>query len=223
MAALFTIIYSLLSIFIVMLYFAKTPWWAKKIWPSYTWQIDTGERVVYLSFDDGPHPVATPFVLDELSKYNAKATFFCIGKNVMAHPGIYQRVISEGHAVGNHTQNHLNGWKTDDETYINNIKQAAGYIDSRLFRPPYGRIRSSQAKKIRKQSDIIMWSVLSGDFDKGISPKKCFANVSRHAQPGSIIVFHDSEKSFPLLKDVLPETLKFFSSKGYRFDRLVAK
>jgi peptidoglycan-N-acetylglucosamine deacetylase len=203
-----------------MRYLAKTPWLIKKIFSSYVWQIDTKENIIYLSFDDGPHPVATPFVLDELDKYGAKATFFCIGKNVVENPDIYKRIIREGHATGNHTQHHLNGWKTGDETYINDVNEASNYIDSRLFRPPYGRIRSSQARKIREQSSIIMWSVLSGDFDRSISPQKCLDNVTRHSQPGSIVVFHDSEKAFSLLQHVLPETLKFFSAKGYRFEKL---
>jgi peptidoglycan-N-acetylglucosamine deacetylase len=203
-----------------MFYLAKTPWLIKKLWPSYVWHVDTKEKIIYLSFDDGPHPVATPFVLDELSKYNAKATFFCIGKNVVENPDIFKRITREGHAIGNHTQHHLNGWKTGDEIYLNDVKEAANYIDSRLFRPPYGRIKASQAKKMQKQSSIIMWSVLSGDFDRSISTDKCLANVTTHTGPGSIVVFHDSEKAFPLLQHVLPETLRFFSAKGYRFDKL---
>jgi peptidoglycan-N-acetylglucosamine deacetylase len=198
----------------------------KKIFSSYVWNIDTKEKNIYLSFDDGPHPVATNFVLDQLSKYNAKATFFCIGKNVVAHPGIYQRIINEGHAVGNHTQNHLNGWKTDNNTYIRDIEKASASIQSNLFRPPYGRIRSSQAKSLKKSgngSAIIMWSVLSGDFDTSASPEKCFYNVTKHSKAGSIIVFHDSEKAFPVVEKILPDVLKFFSEKGYQFEKIEEK
>ena len=131
-----------------MKYFVKTPWWLKRIYSSYIWNMKTKEKIIYLSFDDGPHPVATPFVLDELKKYNAKATFFCIGKNVMAEPAIYKRILDEGHAVGNHTHNHFNGWKTKDEIYLEDVREAAKFIDSTLFRPPYGRITSFQAKNI---------------------------------------------------------------------------
>ena len=115
-------------------YFVKTPWWLKKIYSSYIWSIDTKEKILYLTFDDGPHSVATPFVLEELKKYNAKASFFCIGKNVLAEPQIYKRIIDEGHAVGNHTYSHFNGWKTKDNLYLTDVSEAGKYIDSILFR-----------------------------------------------------------------------------------------
>lgn len=208
-----------------MKYLVKTPWIVKKLWPSYTWAVETKEKIIYLSFDDGPHPVATPFVLDELKKYNAKATFFCIGKNVIAYPDIYKRVLEEDHAVGNHTQHHLNGWKSEDKVYLEDIAEASKYIDSRLFRPPYGRIKRFQAKNIQhamKQADpkIIMWSVLSGDFDTALSKEKCLENVILNAEPGSIIIFHDSEKALPLLQYALPLFLSLFSKKGYRFQKI---
>ena len=120
-----------------MRYFVKTPWWLKKIYPHRLWQVATKEKIIYLSFDDGPHPVVTPFVLDELKKYNAKATFFCIGKNVVDYPVLYNKIIDEGHQVGNHTQHHLNGWKTNNETYLSDVALAAKNIQSNLFRPPY--------------------------------------------------------------------------------------
>jgi peptidoglycan-N-acetylglucosamine deacetylase len=208
-----------------MKYFVKTPWWLKKIYPSYVWDIDTIEKVIYLTFDDGPHPLATSFVLDELKKYNAKATFFCIGKNVEAHPDIYFRIIDEGHRSGNHTQNHLNGWKTSNDVYLNNIAEATRYINSELFRPPYGRIKKSQAKNISGAiknigAKIIMWSVLSGDFDTNVSKEKCLQNVVSNTKAGSIVVFHDSEKAFLRMEYVLPQILRFFSEKGYRFEKL---
>ncbi len=207
-----------------MFYFVKTPWVMKKLYPFYTWEVATKENVLYLTFDDGPHPVATPFVLDQLARYNAKATFFCIGKNVDAYPAIYTRILNEGHAVGNHTQNHLNGWKTDDETYLQNINEAGKKIDSPLFRPPYGKIKRSQSKKLSRipgqRKRIIMWSVLSGDFDPSVSKERCLDRVIKHSAPGSIVVFHDSEKAFPLLQYVLPATLQFFSEKKYRFEKL---
>ena len=129
-------------------YFVKTPWWLKKLYSSRIWSIDTNEKKIYLTFDDGPHPTITPFVLGELKKYGAKATFFCIGKNVVSYPGVYQQILDEGHRTGNHTQNHLNGWQTVNDIYFSDIEEATLYINSDLFRPPYGRIRSSQAKYI---------------------------------------------------------------------------
>jgi peptidoglycan-N-acetylglucosamine deacetylase len=204
----------------LMFYFAKNPWFFKALWPSRTWSINTSEKNIYLTFDDGPHPVATPFVLDVLKQYNALGTFFCIGKNVQQYPGIYQRILDEGHAVGNHTQHHLNGWKTAKEKYLDDIKQASQHIDSRIFRPPYGRIRSSQAKEVRQHSSIIMWSVLSGDFDTRISVERCLKNVINNTKQGSIVVFHDSEKAFGLLKEVLPQVVQHFSGQGYLFQKI---
>jgi peptidoglycan/xylan/chitin deacetylase (PgdA/CDA1 family) len=206
-------------------YFVKTPWWLKRIYPGRVWDIDTAEKIIYLTFDDGPHPVATPFVLDELKKYNAEATFFCIGKNVAEYPEIYKRILHEGHRTGNHTQNHLNGWKSRNDVYLDNIAEAANYIDSELFRPPYGRIKKSQAKKIGtsirgKEPKIIMWTVLSGDFDTTISKEQCLKNVLINAKAGSIIVFHDSEKAYRLLEYTLPKALQILSEKGYQFEKL---
>jgi peptidoglycan/xylan/chitin deacetylase (PgdA/CDA1 family) len=206
-------------------YFVKTPWWLKKIYPNRIWDIKTKEKTVYLTFDDGPHPIATPFVLDELKKHNAKATFFCIGKNVAASPEIYKRIIGEGHRTGNHTYNHFNGWKTNDEVYLNDIAEAATYINSNLFRPPYGRISSSQAKQLsdvikKEPAKIIMWDVLSGDFDESLDRTKCLKQVISKTVSGSIIVFHDSEKAFNKLEYALPVVLDFFSKSGYNFKRI---
>jgi len=206
-------------------YFVKTPWWLKKFYPQRLWNIDTKEKIIYLTFDDGPHPVATQFVIGELKKYNAKATFFCIGKNVVAYPDIYRRILDEGHRVGNHTHQHLNGWKTKSNVYLPDIAEAAHYIDSPLFRPPYGRINSFQARNINKAlknkgAKIIMWSVLSGDFDNIITKEKCLENVMLYTKPGSIVVFHDSKKAFPHLEYSLPRVLQSFSEKGYLFESL---
>ncbi|HEX9509302.1 MAG TPA: polysaccharide deacetylase family protein [Puia sp.] len=204
-----------------MFYFIKTPWWLKKWYSRLVWDIPVREKVLYLTFDDGPHPEATPFVLDELKKAGAKATFFCIGKNVQAYPQIYKRILSEGHRVGNHTQNHLNGWKTPDKKYLENIREAALYIDSDLFRPPYGRISAFQSALLRGEPfhyTIIMWDVLSADFDRSLTREKCARHVIRHARPGSIVVFHDSEKALDRLRGALPEVLKHFGGRGYRFE-----
>ncbi len=209
-----------------MKYFVKTPWWMKKIYPSYTWDIRTKEKLIYLTFDDGPHEQATSFVLNELKKYRAKGSFFCVGKNVAALPDLYNRILDEGHTTGNHTYNHLNGWKTADSDYLKDVAEAARYIDSSLFRPPYGRIRSFQAKNIvlavkDTAAKIIMWDVLSGDFDSGITTDECLRNVVLNAKNGSIIVFHDSAKAFPLLEYCLPRALDYLSGRGFSFERLV--
>jgi len=203
-----------------MFYLVKTPWWLKKIYPGLVWRMPGEEKTVYLSFDDGPHPEITPFVLEQLKRYGASATFFCIGKNVNAYPQIYRQILLEGHRVGNHTQNHLNGWKVADDRYIENVREAAKYVDSELFRPPYGRIGALQAKVLKGAPfnyRIVMWDVLSGDFDVSLDAQRCARNVTRHAGPGSIVVFHDSEKAFDRLRDALPVVLEHFSEKGYRF------
>jgi len=214
------------------MYLIKTAWWLRSLYPSFVWKIDTDEKVLYLTFDDGPHETATPFVLDELKKYNAKATFFCIGNNVVQHRNIYERILAEGHAVGNHTFHHLNGWKTKDEDYINDINQAAKEIDSNLFRPPYGRIKRSQWSKLNGQTKqepftfhhspftVIMWDVLSGDFDTDIQPQKCLANVLYHSKKGGIIVFHDSNKAWDRMSYALPRVLEHFTGEGYQFKAL---
>jgi len=210
------------------MYLVKTPWWLRALYPSLTWRIKSDEKVLYVTFDDGPHETATPFVLDELKKYHAKATFFCIGKNVVAHRSIYERIIDEGHTVGNHTYHHLNGWKTGDETYIKDVQQAAKEIDSNLFRPPYGRITRFQAGLLsyrpstigHRPFSIIMWDVLSADFDARISSKKCLENVLYYSKPGSVIVFHDSAKAWEKMSYTLPKALEYFSNKGYRFQAI---
>jgi len=207
-------------------YFIKTPWLVKRLFSSYIWSLPPVENEVYLTFDDGPHPMITPFVLDELKNYNALATFFCIGKNVVAYPDIYERILEEGHSVGNHTHNHLNGWKVPDEQYLKNISEASKYIESNLFRPPYGRIKRGQAKKIpptiaREQVKIIMWDVLSADFDRNISPQQCLENVLKNVTAGSVVVFHDSEKAFPNLQYVLPIVLKHLRERKMIFKNII--
>jgi len=204
------------------MYLIKTPFWLRAIYPNCTWKIPVQEKVIYLTFDDGPDPEATPFVLANLKKFNAKATFFCIGNNVLKHPNIYESILKEGHKVGNHTYDHLNGWKTENNIYINNIKDAMNIIDSKLFRPPYGRITKSQIK-ILKQTDslpnqIIMWDVLSGDFDIQIDGEICAGNVINNTLPGSIIVFHDSQKAWDRMSIALPKVLEHFSNLGYRME-----
>lgn len=192
------------------------------MYSSCVWEFPTDKKILYLTFDDGPYPEATSFVLDELKKYNAKATFFCIGKNVANHTELYRRIIDEGHQVGNHTFHHLNGWKTGNMSYLKDISAAAKYIDSSLFRPPYGKISPWQVKHIREalKMKVIMWSVLSADFDAKVTPASCLQNVVLAAKQGSIIVFHDSEKAWNNLKYALPEVLAYFSKQGYSFEKI---
>jgi peptidoglycan/xylan/chitin deacetylase (PgdA/CDA1 family) len=204
------------------MYLIKTPFWLRAIYSNCTWKIPTKDKVIYLTFDDGPDPEATAFVLANLKKYNAKATFFCIGNNVLKHPNIYESVLKDGHRVGNHTYDHLNGWQTENLLYIDNIKDAKNMIESILFRPPYGRIKKSQIKLL-KQSDslpnqIIMWDVLSGDFDQKVDGETCARNVIKNTVPGSIIVFHDSQKAWDRMSVALPIVLEYFSNLGYRME-----
>ncbi|MDQ3550093.1 MAG: polysaccharide deacetylase family protein [Bacteroidota bacterium] len=208
-------------------YFIKTPWWLKKIFPNYIWNFSQKEAAVYLTFDDGPHPEITTWVMDELKKYNAHATFFCIGKNVERHRSIYERIVEEGHGVGNHTYNHLNAWKASPQQYERDIKEAAAFITSSLFRPPYGRIRSSNVEGIRKtlgdEAQIIMWDVLSADFDNSFTPEQCLQHVLKNSVPGSVIVFHDSEKAYKNLRYALPLVLENFEKRGYTFKKIMHK
>lgn len=206
-------------------YWVKTPKWIKKFFPKeLVWDIPQNDQpTVYITFDDGPHPVATPFALQQLETYNATATFFCIGKNVLLHPEIYEEIKQKGHTIGNHTHNHLNGWKTPTHTYLRNIITARKHIDSHLFRPPYGRIKLSQARKLYKAHTawtIYMWDVLSGDFDREITPQKCLENVLSHIEPGSIIVFHDSEKAWDRMSFALPRVLAYCRQQGWQVQGL---
>lgn len=208
-----------------MLYLAKTPIWVRKLFGSSIWDMPGTPKALYLTFDDGPHPQVTSFVLNELDKFGAKATFFCIGKNVVEHPGIFRRIIAEGHSVGNHTYSHLDGWKTANAKYLQNILEARNYIDTTLFRPPYGRITSRQQSLLTGLNTpfkIVMWSILSGDFDTSLTPERCLRNVMVNAESGSVIVFHDSEKAFERLRYTLPVVLKHFSEQGYSFEKIVS-
>lgn len=182
------------------------------------WRLPTEEKVLYLTFDDGPIPEVTPWVLDQLDQYQAKATFFCVGENVVKHPAIYAEVLRRGHRTGNHTFNHLSGWSTVTKTYMENVRDCAAEVQSDLFRPPYGRLRPKQVKLLQKDYNIVMWDVLSGDFDTSISADQCWANVQEEVQPGSIVVFHDSLKAKDRLYGVLPRVLEYYKKNGYRFE-----
>jgi peptidoglycan/xylan/chitin deacetylase (PgdA/CDA1 family) len=205
------------------MYLVKTPWLLKKIYLQLIWDSDKRDRTIYLTFDDGPIPIVTPFVLNILERYKAKATFFCIGENATKHTDIFAKVKTAGHAIGNHTFNHLKGWDTDDDVYVQNFAKADELLHTPLFRPPYGRIKRSQIKLLKQQQPnlkIIMWDVLSGDFDTTLSPEKCLQNVLKHTRPGSIVVFHDSLKAFERLEYVLPRAMEVWSKEGYAFSPL---
>lgn len=184
---------------------------------GFLWRCNPHKKNIYLTFDDGPVPEVTPLVLDLLKLYKAQATFFCVGENVQKNPELFSKIITEGHKIGNHTYNHLNGWKTPSSIYIENIKQCSLVVNSSLFRPPYGKITPKQAKLLRPNFKIVMWDVLSGDYNLNISEEDCFRNIKNHTKNGSIIVFHDSIKAKRNLMSALPSTLDYFSKKGYSF------
>ena len=202
------------------MYLPYSPLWLQWLYPSLIWHKSRKEKSIYLSFDDGPIPVVTPFVLNTLKSFNAKATFFCIGENIEKHPEIYERILADGHSVGNHTYNHLKGWKTENKIYLENVSQCAKLVKSNLFRPPYGRFKRSQISILNTQYSTVMWDVLSGDFDTKISPQKCLQNVMDHTRNGSIIVFHDSLKAFERLEYALPLALELLQEKGFEFEKL---
>lgn len=213
-------------------YWVKTHRIIKKIFSNFIWDIPNNEKKIYLTFDDGPTPEITAWVLNQLEQYNAKATFFCIGKNIAAHPEIFTQILEKGHSIGNHTYNHLNGWKTTTDEYIENSKQCAEVstqfannkqqtINYKLFRPPYGKIKAAQAKKLRQQGyKIIMWDVLSADFDQNITKEACLDNVVSNTKSGSIIIFHDSLKAFKNLEYVLPKVLKHLAEHHFSFEAI---
>ena len=203
----------------------KTNKWIKKIFNNLVWDIPNSDKKIYLTFDDGPIPDVTEWVLDLLKSEEIKATFFCIGDNIKKHPEVYKRILSEGHQTGNHTFNHLNGWKTYTKSYLGNFKLCEtehlklNTEHSFLFRPPYGKIKPSQSKAIRQLGyKIIMWDVLSYDFDPTISVEKCLENVISNTEQGSIIVFHDSLKAEKNLKYALPKAIQILKNRGFVFD-----
>ena len=205
------------------MYLAKSPFFLKWYYSDLIWNMPRTEKIVYLTFDDGPIPNVTEFVLNTLKSFEIKATFFCIGDNIIKHPETFERLKQEGHSIGNHTFNHLKGWKTDDGTYVANALKCQNLTQSTLFRPPYGRIKKSQASNLKSQISnlkIIMWDVLSGDFDVNLSVEKCYKNVIKNTENGSIIVFHDSLKAFDRLQYALPKTIQYLRDKGYQFGTL---
>jgi len=207
----------------------KTNRFIKTVFSNYIWNIPNNEKKVYITFDDGPIPEITEWTLAQLKKYNAKATFFCIGDNIQKHPDIFKKVIENGHSVGNHTFNHLKGWETSLEEYVENTQKCSKTIansklqtpNSQLFRPPYGKIKPSQAKAVRKLGyKIIMWDIISMDYDPTVSPEECLNNVLENIETGSIIVFHDSIKAWKNLEYVLPKTLAFLNENGFVCEKI---
>jgi peptidoglycan-N-acetylglucosamine deacetylase len=215
---------------------AKTPKLFKNTFPNLVWELPAKEKTIYLTFDDGPTPEITEWSLEILKQYDAQATFFCIGKNVEEHPEIFSKIITNGHAIGNHTYNHLKGWKTKTDDYVNSILKTQKlfgqqFLNSKfvnhqlpivnLFRPPYGQIRPKQIKKLSQLGfKIIMWSVLSIDYDIAVPKEKCLKNVIDNASSGDIVVFHDSIKAAKNMQYTLPKVLEYFNKKGYLFKRI---
>lgn len=202
------------------MYLVKTPGIAKPLASQLLWKVQPAANEVYLTFDDGPTPGVTDKVLDILDGFDAKATFFCIGGNVERHPNLYQSILDAGHRVGNHTWNHMSGWSFSDFSYLKNVLECALYVQSDLFRPPYGRITRSQAKALSARYTIVMWDVLSADWRADVSPQQCLTNVLTHTEPGSIVVFHDSEKASENMLYALPKALAQWQELGYQFKGL---
>jgi peptidoglycan/xylan/chitin deacetylase (PgdA/CDA1 family) len=200
-------------------YFIQSPFWLPWLYPNYLWKVKSFEKKIYLTFDDGPHPDITLFVLDCLQQYNIKAHFFLIGNNVIKHPKVYTKIVENGHAIGNHTFNHLNGWKTNADEYYNDFLETDKLLKASWFRPPYGRIRKHQATKILPKNKIMMWSKLSADFDITITKEQCLNNcIKKPLLPGEIIVFHDSEKAHQRLTYALPRFIEYALQNGFQFD-----
>ncbi|MCK4664248.1 MAG: polysaccharide deacetylase family protein [Bacteroidales bacterium] len=199
---------------------AHPPGIIKKIYHKLLWSFKGTPKELFLTFDDGPTPEITQWVLDELEKFNAKATFFCLGRNVEKHPEIYNKIINNGHSVGNHTYSHLNGWKTKVNEYLEDVELAKQFIDSKLYRPPYGKLKPLQKRGLLEQFKIVMWDVLSGDYDIKTDKNKCLENIINFSKSGSVIVMHDSVKAKENLYYVLPKILEYFSDKDYCFSSI---
>lgn len=220
-----------------MFYWVKTNRFIKWLFCSQIWSIPNKENRIYLTFDDGPTPKITPWVLDFLKENNIKATFFCIGKNIKENKEIFRRIIEEGHAIGNHTNNHINGWKKSKKEYLSNVALCENLIEensqiinqpietfnlkSKLFRPPYGKVTISQSRSLRKLGyKIIMWDILTADFDNKITQEECLNNAIEKVESGSIIIFHDSVKAHKNLHYALPKAIQYYKEKGFKFEIL---
>ena len=203
----------------------KTPSLFKWIMPLFLWDKKSEEKIIYLTFDDGPIPIITDFVLSTLSSYSAKATFFFVGENAARYPHIAKNILARGHSYGNHTYNHLVGWNESDETYLSNIEEFEENLKflnnkTSLFRPPHGKITPSQVLKLRKSKTLVLWDVLTRDYSKDLNEKECLSRAIRNTEAGSIVVFHDSLKAEKNLRYVLPRYLDYFQAKGFSFKAL---
>lgn len=198
----------------------RLPGFITSLYTSAVWRFPETDRVVYLTFDDGPIPEVTPWVLELLRKEGIRATFFCVGENVMKYPEVYQQLLDDGHSVGNHTFNHWQGLKHTDQNYFRNIEKAKTYIDSDLFRPPHGWLKASQYRVLKKKFRIIMWDLISCDYDSRLKPEKVFRNITEFVRPGSILTFHDSIKAKPNLTEALPQAIRWMKEQGYRFEAI---
>ena len=214
-----------------MAYYNNSIQWISLLYPQLTWRKETTEKVIYLTFDDGPIPGVTDFVLQQLQSFDAKGTFFCVGDNVSKHPEVFRKIVAEGHRYGNHTFNHLKGWNTKDDVYFDNVKKCDDAFEAvlqgsdmlngdKLFRPPYGKISKSQVRYLKGDFKIIMWSVLTGDFDARQSAEECLKTSIKHTGNGSIVIFHDSVKAEKNLRYALPRFLEYFSERGFQFNTL---
>jgi peptidoglycan/xylan/chitin deacetylase (PgdA/CDA1 family) len=192
----------------------------RRITLAITWKVKTPDKAVYLTFDDGPHPIITPWILGELAKFGGKGTFFCVGENVTKFSQTYQSILQAGHATGNHSFNHLNGWKTANTTYFDNIEKCHKVINSRLFRPPYGRLTFSQYAYLKRKYEIVMWSILTRDYEKNLDTKEAMREIIKHISNGDVIVFHDSEKAEKNIKILLPQVLHYLHENGYEMRTL---
>lgn len=191
--------------------------WLRWLYPRATWRMDKQERSVYLTFDDGPIPEATPFILSVLREHGVKATFFMVGDNVRKHPELFQQVVSEGHRIGNHTFNHMGGFRHTSKTYYANAEKANELLHTNLFRPPHGWMRYDQYFWLARKYRIVMWDVVTRDYSRWMTPEDVLANVRRYSRNGSIITFHDSLKSIERLHYALPRAIQWLSDQGYSF------
>lgn len=208
-------------------FYHRTPFWIQAVYPKFCWRRQPENNTIYLTFDDGPVPEATPTILNYLRSYQAKATFFCVGENVSKYQGIFQQLLEEGHRVANHTYHHLNGWDSTAENYLKDVDMCQALLSpfqgkgkKPMMRPPYGRLRRAQWRVLVKEYEIVMWDVLSGDFSKKINADRCLEKTIKYTKSGSIVLFHDSTKTIEKLESVLPAYLKHFTELGYSFQPL---
>ncbi len=199
------------------MYWVKTPSWIQSFFPQAVFRLEVSTPCIYLTFDDGPTPHVTDWVLSQLAPYDAKATFFCLGKQVEKYPDLFQAIQQQGHQIGNHSYHHFNGLKTATSTYLADVEKAKDLIDSNLFRPPYGQLKWSQYQALKQEYRMIFWEVMAGDFDEKVSKEKCLQRIYDNMNAGSILVLHDSLKCEEKVRFVLPRLLEYYTERGYRF------